>query len=89
MNPIPGMIADDFTLRVTLAANNILDRSNNADTNDFNHRLEAATNGIIDESLTRRRRSNVDSQYNWIDMLHIWIHNLYQELYHQVVIVFL
>ena len=46
VNPIPGMITDDFTLSVTLAANDILDRSNNGDTNDFERRLEAAINDI-------------------------------------------
>ena len=55
MNSIPGTNMDDFTHRLTLATNNILDDSNNADTNDFRHRLEVAANDILDESFTQRR----------------------------------
>ena len=47
---------DDFNHRLSLAANNILDDSNNVDTNDFTHRLEVAANGILDESCTQRRQ---------------------------------
>ena len=45
-----------FTHRLPLAANNILENSNNADTNDFTHRLEVAANDILDKSFTQKRQ---------------------------------